>query len=295
MFLFGKQLKIGTRGSKLAIWQADFVKNKLENIGFKCAIKTIKTQGDKIDKPLYEFGGKGLFVKEIEKALLDGSVDIAIHSLKDMSVFEDDKFDFIVLKRDNWQDTFVSRKGNVFEIKENAKIGTTSLRRRAELYRLRNDFEFVDLRGNLDTRLAKLDRGEIDAIVVSKSGLERLGFYDNRYMHDLESVVPSAGQGVICIQFLKDSDYKERIKKIEDKTTKICIDSERSFVRQLNASCSYPIGAHAFFSNDNSFCMDVMYGFVDDITKSIRYSVCESSILHTLSKCIDETEKRIKK
>ncbi len=295
MLFFGKQLKIGTRGSKLALYQAELVKKQLEKMGFVCSIETIKTQGDKIDKPLYDFGGKGLFVKDIEQALLDYDIDIAVHSLKDMSIFENDEFEFVVLKRDFWQDTFISHKGNIFEIEKNAKVGTTSLRRRAELYRIRSDLNFVDLRGNLDTRLAKLEKGEIDAIVVSKAGLKRLGFYDNGYMYDLESVIPSAGQGVVAAQFLKASEYKEAFKNLEDKTTRVCIDVERSFVRQLNASCNYPIGAHAFFAKDDDFCMDAMYGFVDDITKSIRCSVCESSILFTLSRCIDEIEKGIKK
>ncbi len=294
MLLFGKQLKIGTRGSKLALWQAHFVKEKLEKLGFECEIVTIKTEGDRINKPLYEFGGKGLFIKEIELALLEKRVDVAVHSLKDMSVFENEDFRFVVLERDYERDVFVSLKGNVFEVEKGAKIGTSSLRRRAELYRLRNDFEFVNLRGNLDTRLKKLKNGEFDAIVVSKAGLVRLGIYDNTYMYDLESVVPSASQGVIAIEFLKDCKFAKEIEKLEHKQTRVCVDAERSFVKQLNASCNYPIGAYAFFSKNNDFCMDVMYGFVDDITKSIRYSFCSSSILHTLAQCLEEVEKGIK-
>ncbi len=290
MLLFGKQLKIGTRGSKLALWQADFVKDKLEGLGAECTIVPITTKGDTTKAPLYDFGGKGLFVKEIEKALIDGEIDIAVHSLKDMSVFETERFGFIALKRDDWRDVFVSYQGGVFDIKKGAKIGTTSLRRRAELYRIRNDFEFVDLRGNLDTRLKKLERGEIDAIVVSKAGLLRLGVYDGSFMYDLDSVVPSAGQGVIAVEFLSDCPYKEEFQKLEDEKTKICVQCERSFVAQLNASCNYPIGAHAFFV-ENKFCMDVMYGVEGDITKNTRFSFCSLSVLETLNRCIYEIER----
>ncbi len=294
MFFLRKQLRIGTRGSRLALWQAEFVRSQLERAGFQCDISIIKTEGDRTDKPLHEFGGKGLFIKDIERSLVDKKIDIAIHSLKDMSVFEDGLFKFVVLKRDDWRDSFVSYKGGIFEIEKNARIGTTSLRRRSELYRIRDDFEFVDLRGNLDTRLLKLRKDDIDAIVVSKSGLLRLNLYDNSCMYDLESVIPSAGQGVIAIEFLDDYEFAEDIKKLEDKTTRLCVDAERGFVRYMNASCNYPIGAHAFFS-EKSFCMDVMYGFTDDITKNIRYSYCSSSVLETLAQCINEITKRIKK
>jgi hydroxymethylbilane synthase len=289
-----KQLKIGTRGSKLALWQAEFVKDKLSKLGFESEIVTIKTKGDIIDRPLYEFGGKGLFIKEIEQSLVDEKIDIAVHSLKDMSVFENDEFELTVFERDDWRDTFICKSGNLFEAKKGLRVGTTSLRRRTELYRLRNDFNFVDLRGNLDTRLKKLDNGEADAIVVSKSGLLRLNLYDKTYMYDLDSIVPSAGQGVIAIEFLKDSEFLETFKSLEDKTTRLCVDAERSFVRFMNASCNYPIGALAYFSVNKQFCMDVMYGFVGDITKNIRYSFCSPSIIQTLSQCISQIEERIK-
>ncbi len=294
MLFFGKQLKIGTRASKLALWQANFVKSRLKQMNIECEIVPIKTSGDITKAPLYEFGGKGLFIKEIEQALLDGVVDIAVHSLKDMSVFEAEQFDFVVLAREDWQDVFVSYQGSVFDIKKGAKIGTTSLRRRAELYRIRSDFEFVNLRGNLDTRLNKLSRGEVDAIVVSKAGLLRLNMYDSSFMYDLESVVPSAGQGVIAIEFLKTLQEKDSMYAIENKETRVCVDCERSFVAQLNASCNYPIGARAFFI-DHNFCMDVMYGFEENIRESIRFSFCSTSILQTLSRCVDEIKKRARR
>ncbi|WP_051904309.1 hydroxymethylbilane synthase [Hippea jasoniae] len=294
MFLFSQQLKIGSRSSKLALWQAEFVAKQLKSLGIDSTIVPIKTQGDKIDKPLYEFGGKGLFIKELEKALIDGQIDIAVHSLKDMSVFEDKTFEFVVLKRDYHVDTFVSFKGNIFELEKHAKIGTSSLRRQAELLRLRDDIEFMPLRGNLDTRLKKLKSGVVDGIVVSKSGLMRLGLYDEYYMYDLDVVVPAAGQGVIAVEFLRDSPFKDDLKKLEDEETRVCIEAERSFVVQLNASCNYPIGAYAYFNKDGEFCMRVSYGFVDNLKRLIRFSLCDRSPIFVLSKVVDEVLKRIK-
>ncbi len=289
---FLRTLRIGTRASKLALWQANFVATKLKELGFKTEIVPIKTEGDRIKKPLYQFGGKGLFIKEIEKALLDKRIDIAVHSLKDMSVFEDEAFDFVVLERDYHQDTFVSFKGNLLEL-EKPTIGTTSLRRRAEILRIKPDAEFVDLRGNLDTRLNKLKNGEVDGIVVSKSGLMRLGLYDETFMYDLEVITPAAGQGVIAVEFLSDFEFKDQIKTLEDEKTRLCIDAERTFVRELNASCNYPIGAYAYFENEE-FCMRVMYGFVDNLNKVIRYSKCNRSMLFVVADVIEYVKKKVK-
>jgi len=291
MFLFGKQLKIGTRASKLALWQANFAKEKLEQLGFKCDIVPIRTEGDKTEKPLYNLGGKGLFVKEIERALINREIDIAVHSLKDMSVYDSGDFDFIVFERDFYQDTFVSFKGNLLEFGSGAKIGTTSLRRRAEILRVKSDVEFVDLRGNLDTRLKKLEKGIVDGIVVSKSGLVRLGLYDENYMYDLEFMIPAAGQGVIAVEFLKDFEFGEKIKELEDKKTRVCVDAERVFVSRMNASCNYPIGAHAYFDS-SEFCMSVMYGCPKDLTKAIRYTSRDSSVMFVIADVMDYVERK---
>ena len=290
MLFLGKQLRIGTRASKLALWQAGFAKEKFEQLGFKCEIVPIKTEGDKTNKPLYDLGGKGLFVKEIEKALIDKKIDVAIHSLKDLSVYDSEKFEFVVFERDFYQDTFVSFKGNLLELKSGSKIGTTSLRRRAEILRVKGDVEFVDLRGNLDTRLKKLREGIVDGIVVSKSGLMRLDLYDENYMYDLEFMIPAAGQGVVAIEFLKNFEFKEEIGKLEDKQTRVCIDAERAFVRQLNASCNYPIGAHAYFDG-NEFCMSVMYGCPKDLTRTIRHTSRDNSVMFVITDVIDYIER----
>jgi len=293
MLFLGKQLTIGSRSSKLALWQAEFVKSKLEELGFECSIVPVKTEGDRIDKPLYQFGGKGLFVKELEKALVDRKIDVAVHSLKDVSVYESREFNFVVLKRDYFEDTLVSLKGNLLEVEPGFRIGTTSLRRRAEILRVKPDVEFVDLRGNLDTRLKKLKEGVVDGIVVSKSGLVRLGIYDESYMFDLGFMVPAAGQGVIAVEFLKGSEFEEKLKSLEDEKTRVCVDAERTFVRQLNASCNYPIGAHAHFDGDE-FCMRVMYGCVSDLRRSIRYFRCSKSPLFVLSEVIGYVEEKLR-
>lgn len=285
MFFLGKRIKIGTRGSKLALWQANFVKNKLKLLGIDAEIVVIKTEGDLIkDKPLYSFGGKGLFIKNIENKLLQKDVDIAVHSLKDMSVFDNSAFEYVFLKRDTYKDLFISHKGNLFNLKKGAKIGTTSLRRRSEIYSKREDLRFVDLRGNLDTRLKKLENKEVDAIVVSKAGPLRLGLFDESYMYDLD-IVSSAGQGVIAVEFLKDFEFKKNMYVMEDKQTRDCAAAERAYVKALNASCNYPIGAYAYRENGQC-CMSVMYGFVNDIKKTLHYNLCADSFKQVVDKAV---------
>ncbi len=285
MLFLGKQLKIGTRGSALALWQASFVKDKLENHGITSEIIKIKTTGDVIkDKPLYQFGGKGLFTKEIEKQLIDKNIDIAVHSLKDVTVFDLEDFDFLFLKRDSYKDVLVSHKGDLSNLPSGASVGTTSLRRQFEIYSKRRDLNFVSLRGNLDTRLKKLERGEVDAIVVSKSGLLRLGIFNKSYMYDID-IVPSAGQGVVAVQFLKNDEMREKLSFLEDEHTRMCVSAERQFVRELNASCNYPIGAYAYFQN-NKYCMNVAYGVIDNIEKVIHFQVCSDSFEEAVDDCV---------
>ena len=285
MFFLGKRIKIGTRGSKLALWQANFVKNKLKSFGINSEIVVIKTKGDLIkDKPLYSFGGKGLFIMEIENQLIKRNIDIAVHSLKDMSVFDNGVFDSVFLKRDTHKDVLISHKGNLFDLPKGAAIGTTSLRRRSEIYKKREDLEFTDLRGNLDTRLKKLEDSQVDAVVVSKAGLLRLGLFDERYMFDLD-IISSAGQGIIAVEFLKDFEFKKHIYEQEDEQTRDCAQAERAYVKALNASCNYPIGAYAYRKNGR-FCMDVMYGFINDITRNLHYNLCAENSQEAIDKAV---------
>ncbi|WP_291493919.1 hydroxymethylbilane synthase [Desulfurella sp.] len=252
-----KIIKIGTRKSKLAMWQAKYVENLLVEKGYICEIVGITTLGDKIDKPLYEFGGKGLFTGALEVALLNKAIDIAVHSVKDVSVIENNQLPLkFILKRDYNKDCLVSFKGPIERLPKGALIGTTSLRRRVELSHIRDDLEFIDFRGNLDTRLEKLKKGVVDAIVVSKSGLKRLGLYDSAYCFDLD-IVSSAGQGVIGVQTRLD-EFDE-LDFLDDSATHMCVNIEREFVKALNASCNFPIGAYAYFNKNDQFCLKTMY------------------------------------
>ncbi len=286
MLLLRKPLRIGTRGSKLALKQTEIVASILRSKGLFTETVIIKTSGDRFaNKPLYTAGGKGLFVREIEEQLLAGSIEIAVHSLKDMSVFEDSRFSFFTLKRDYPEDTIIYREGKI--INRNTVIGTSSLRRQAEVLRTFGEVTFTPIRGNLDTRIKKLKNGEADALVVSKAGLMRLNLYNSATMEDL-NIVPAASQGVIAVECLSSkAELIELLKDIEDKETRLCTDMERKFVRELNANCNYPIGAHCSFSGE-LFTMKVMYGFPEDLSKTVHHKheghnpekVCQECIEH---------------
>ncbi len=266
------KLKIGTRGSKLALYQANLVKYKIDrlynNKGKKIdiGIKTIKTSGDKIlSAPLSSFGGKGLFVKEIEEALLNENIDIAVHSLKDVpQIIPEGLALGAVLKRDDPRDCIILRDksesykgsnsaGFASLLKNRAVVGTSSLRRRALLAHLRDDIIFEPLRGNIDTRLGKLRDGFLDAIILSSSGLIRLNLssYIDIYLDPLE-FIPQCGQGVVAIEH-KDSraDISELIKPLNDEDTYVCVFAERACIKELNCGCASPVGAYSYTSGDN--------------------------------------------
>ena len=281
-----KKIKIGTRKSKLAMWQAQYVENLLKNKGYLCEIIGITTLGDKIDKPLYDFGGKGLFTSALEEALSNNTIDIAVHSVKDLSVSLNDELPLkLILKRDFASDCLVSFKGDIKELSYGATIGTTSLRRRVELKSKRSDCVFVDFRGNLDTRLEKLKKGLVDAIVVSKSGLFRLGLYDSAYCFDLD-IVSAAGQGVIGIQ-TRYNEFDE-LSFLNDQATSVCVEIEREFVRSLNASCNFPIGAYAYFDEDGEFCLKTMYADPKTFKKIDCFR--RASPKQALRECIEYTK-----
>lgn len=284
-----KTIKIGTRKSKLAMWQAQYVENLLREKGYLCEIVGITTLGDKIDKPLYDFGGKGLFTSALEEAILSKTIDIAVHSVKDLSVSLSDELPLkFILKRDFSNDCLVSFKGDIEKLPLMATIGTTSLRRRVELKYIRNDFVFVDFRGNLDTRLEKLKNGTVDAIVVSKSGLFRLSLYDSAYCFDLD-IVSAAGQGVIGIQTRLD-EFDE-LSFLNDQTTKLCVDIEREFVKSLNASCNFPIGAYAYFDENGEFCLKTMYADPKTFKKIDCFRRAKPK--QALRECIEYTKAQI--
>ncbi len=249
---------IGTRGSKLALYQAEWVKSELQRIhqGIEIEINKIKTTGDKIlDVPLAKIGGKGLFVKEIEESLLRGKIHIAVHSMKDMPTdLPKGLHVAAICKREDPRDAFVSRFRNAqFEIQNindlppGAKVGTSSLRRSCQLLNIRSDLHIMQLRGNLDTRLRKLDEGQFEAIIVAVAGMKRLGFAE-RITEILEPRIflPAIGQGAIGIECRADNEIINAIVGVlNHRETSIPIRAERAFLKRLGGGCQVPIAAHA--------------------------------------------------
>jgi hydroxymethylbilane synthase len=261
-------LKIGTRGSKLALWQANWVKSALKKNYPHQPIElvTIKTQGDKIiDVPLAKVGGKGLFIKEIEQALLDRRVDIAVHSLKDMPAEMAPGLSFgAIPPRENPSDVLISKNGLKFlKLPPGSIIGTSSLRRGAQLRHARADVEIQPLRGNLDTRLRKLESENLDAIVVAAAGVKRLNLEDriSEYLNE-EIMLPAVGQGALCIQVREnDPDVKGLVSALDHSQTRTIVNGERAFLRRLQGGCQIPIAGHGKIRND---CY-TLTGLVSDI------------------------------
>ncbi len=246
-----KTLKIGTRGSKLALWQANWVKSALETEDSSLSIELviIKTKGDKIlDVPLAKVGGKGLFVKEIEDALLNEKIDLAVHSMKDMPG-EIPKGLCIgaIPQREIPQDVLISRnKKRLSELGPGAKIGTSSLRRKAQLLHARPDLVVLPLRGNLDTRLQKLETENLDAIILAAAGVKRLGL-ENRITEYLDEniMLPAVGQGALCIEVRQNDPLVEPIvASLEHPQTRAVILGERAFLNRLEGGCQVPIAAY---------------------------------------------------
>lgn len=243
------QIKIGTRGSQLALWQAEWVKSRIESLFPEISgrIVPIKTTGDKIvDRPLSMVGGKGLFVKEIEKALLDKEIDLAVHSMKDMpgGLPEGLTIGAIPL-RENPFDAVVSGSGKgLMELSSGAVVGTSSLRRSSQVKHARPDLTVESIRGNLDTRLKKLDSGQFDAILLAAAGLIRLDMAHviTEYLPEA-TMVPAAGQGALCVETREtDKFINPLMEKLDDPETRECVTGERSFLRQIEGSCHVPVG-----------------------------------------------------
>lgn len=245
-----KEIKIGTRESRLALWQANWVKSCLQEQAphYSYRIVAIKTVGDKyLDTSLAKIGGKGLFTKELELALLSGEIDLAVHSLKDMpGELPDGLLIGAVCAREEPGDALVSRRGDKLEdLPVGAVIGTGSLRRRAQLKHYRKDLNFVDLRGNVDTRLRKLADGDMDAVVLAWAGMRRLGLA-HRVTQLLPAVVclPAAGQGAVGVEIRAgDVEIKELTAKIDHFESRLAVTAERSFLQKLEGGCQVPVGA----------------------------------------------------
>ncbi|MBC8283040.1 MAG: hydroxymethylbilane synthase [Nitrospinae bacterium] len=252
-----RKVTIGSRGSPLALWQANWIKGLLEShhSDLDVDIQIIKTSGDKIqDVPLAKIGGKGLFVKEIEEGLLKREVDFAVHSMKDMPiVFPVNLCIACVTKRENPFDALISRNSlKLDDLPKGAKIGTGSLRRMSQLKYYRPDLELVPLRGNLETRLKKLDTEGLDAIILAAAGLIRMG-WDDRITEIIspEILLPAMGQGAVGIETRKnDVDNQILLADMDDEETHYALDAERALVSQLEGGCNVPIGSFATIKDD---------------------------------------------
>ena len=252
-----KIITIGTRKSLLALWQSNYIKDCLEKKYPDCEVRLQKivTKGDKIlDVPLSKIGGKGLFTKEIETALLDGEADLAVHSLKDMPTKLPDGLCLTAItERAVVGDAFVSNKYNSFaEMPAGAILGTSSLRRKAQLLARRPDLDIRDLRGNVDTRLRKLDEGQYDAVILAAAGLTRLG-YGDRIRETLPSdfCIPAVGQGALAIECRMDNtEVRSMLEFLNHSETKSCTDAERAFLGLVEGGCQVPIGVHADIESD---------------------------------------------
>ena len=244
-------ITIGTRGSQLALWQANWVKGAIEkkSPGTRVALTIIKTRGDKIlDVPLAKVGGKGLFVKEIEEALLDGRIDLAVHSMKDMpAVIPEGLCIGAIPPREEPRDVLISRNGHPLEtLPDGARIGTSSLRRGAQLLRTRPDLSIVPLRGNLDTRLKKLETEALDAIVLAAAGVYRLGLAERiTELIDPSIMLPAVGQGALCIETREnDPRITPMARLLDDAPTRQVVLGERAFLNRLEGGCQVPIAGH---------------------------------------------------
>jgi hydroxymethylbilane synthase len=246
---------IGSRGSQLALWQANWVKDQLQSAGHEVEIRIIKTTGDKLEQiPLTASGTKGLFIKEIEEALLDGSVDLAVHSMKDLPT--ETPAGLIVAavpKREDARDVLISAAGKrLGELPRGARIGTSSLRRQSQLRLLRADIEIVPMRGNLDTRLRKLDRGDCEAVVLAAAGVHRLGWRARITEYFASNqICPAVGQGALAIECRED-DKKTvgAVKALDDAAAHWAVRAERAMLRHLGGGCQVPIAAHAVAAGD---------------------------------------------
>jgi hydroxymethylbilane synthase len=244
-------ITIGTRGSQLALWQANWVKDAIGSYHPDLAVELaiIKTKGDKIlDVPLAKVGGKGLFVKEIEEALLDGRIDLAVHSMKDMPAdIPDGLCVGAIPRREEPRDVLITRNRLPLErLKLGARVGTSSLRRSAQLLHVRRDITIVPLRGNLDTRLKKLESESLDAIVLAAAGVRRLGMADRITQTLDESVMlPAVGQGALCIEVREnDSRIASVAADLDDLPTRRVVMGERAFLKRLQGGCQVPIAGH---------------------------------------------------
>jgi hydroxymethylbilane synthase len=262
-------LRIGSRGSQLALEQAGWVKTRLEERfkGLVVSLTKIKTTGDMIlDVPLAQVGGKGLFVKEIEEALLRQDIDLAVHSMKDVPTFLPSGLHLgAITEREDPRDVFISKDGcPLKELRQKARIGTSSLRRQAQLLHLRPDLVVVQLRGNLDTRIRKLSQEGLDGIILAAAGLKRMGWLDRitEYL-PFEVSLPAVGQGALGMECrVADRATNQKLEFLNHQVTRCCVLAERAFLKRLEGGCQIPIAAHGWLEN-RSIRLDGLVSSVD--------------------------------
>jgi hydroxymethylbilane synthase len=284
-----KLLRIGTRASQLALWQANWVKSELEKHypGMEVTLTKIKTQGDKIlDVPLAMVGGKGLFVKEIEEAMLRGEIDIAVHSMKDVpTIFPESLALRCITEREDCRDIVILRKGvsSWKNLPHCARIGTSALRRKAQLLHLRPDLKMVDIRGNVETRIRKLTEDNLDAVILAAAGMHRLGFSAQigEYL-PVDVSIPAIGQGALGIESrINDTETNALIDFFNHPETDWAVRAERAFLRRLEGGCQVPIACHGTVDGDTL----TLTGFVSDcqgvdcLKKTVMGSVHEAEMI----------------
>ena len=272
-----EKLVIATRRSQLALWQSEYIKAKLQEHypDMEVELQEFVTKGDKIlDVPLAKIGGKGLFTKELELAMLNGDADIAVHSLKDVPTkFEEGLELGAVTKRFDARDALLSNKYASFEdLPQGAVIGTTSLRRRMAIKLIRPDIELLDLRGNINTRIAKLNAGEYDAIILATTGVQKLGIENEvKYFTPISTdlMIPSMGQATLGIEVTSNEEIKKIVSVLNDKDAHIESTIERSFVDTLQGGCQVPIGVKATILDDKEIRLQAIVGMPDG-TETIK-------------------------
>jgi len=265
-----KTIRIGSRGSQLALWQANWVQDAIKNNwpDIHTELVIIKTTGDKIlDVPLAKVGGKGLFVKEIEEAMLSGRIDIAVHSMKDMPAELPHGLCIgAVPQRENPQDALITDGfPSLADLPQGARVGTSSLRRSSQLLHVRPDLAIEPLRGNLDTRLKKLTTTDLDAIVLAAAGLRRLGLTDRiTATLDSETMLPAVGQGALCIESRTNDDkIASVISALDDAATHTAVIAERAFLHRLEGGCQVPIAGHATIDHNDRMTITGMVAELD--------------------------------
>jgi hydroxymethylbilane synthase len=267
-----RPLIIGTRGSKLALWQSEYIARLItQHTGRDVELRIIKTKGDRIlDVPLAKVGGKGLFTKELEVALMAGEVDLCVHSMKDVPT---ELPEGLVIgatpARVDPRDALVAHGActDLSDIAQGARIGTSSLRRRAQIAAIRPDLELIDVRGNLDTRMRKAEEGEVEAVILAAAGITRMGWADRISAYIPTDVMVSAvGQGAIAVEIRADDAFMQEVcGRINDDETMVCVSAERVVMRELDGGCQVPIGAYARIE-DGEMVMDGMVASTDGTT-----------------------------